>query len=181
MYTPVDVLFLGVRRRDGTNVQHAAEHSGTEIQKATDQAEVLVISRRQQVVGVFQDEDDPDPRGDEPPVEKIKTNKDQKSPRELIQEIVLNQYLVAEYYYLDLKQPDSAKALFQNILSEYKETEYAPKAALSLGLLNENIYDNSAAADSFYKIVLTEYPNSSSFYAADRRLNDSIIEKFRHI
>ncbi|TFB12948.1 tetratricopeptide repeat protein, partial [Candidatus Marinimicrobia bacterium MT.SAG.4] len=96
-----------------------------------------------------------------------------KSPRELIQEIIQHKYLIAEYYFLDLGQPDSAEVIFENFLSEYKESEFAPKAALSLGLLYETIYHDSSEADSFYNIVVKNYPNSPSLVEANRRLNKS--------
>jgi len=78
---------------------------------------------------------------------------------------------VAEYYYLDLGQPDSAKVIFEEFLAEYKESEFAPKAALSLGLLHDIVYHDSAAADSFYTIVVNNYPNSPSLIEAHRRMN----------
>lgn len=105
---------------------------------------------------------------DEPVIKKNK--KYQKTPRELIREVIQHEYLVAEYYYLDLGQPDSSKNIFLNILSEYEDSEYAPKAALSLGLLNESIYNDSTTADSFYNIVVTKYPNSPSLKEVNRIL-----------
>ena len=106
-----------------------------------------------------------------------KARKTQKTQRELIQEIIQHKYLVAEYYYLDLGQPDSAIVIFENFLSEYKYSDFAPKAALSLGLLNEIVYHDSSIADSFYHIVVNRYPNSLSLIEANRRLNRSKIDK----
>ena len=115
--------------------------------------------------------DEPRRESEKPVVKKPK--KYVKTPRELIQEIIQHKYLVAEYYFLDLGQPDSAKDIFENFLSEYKESEFAPKAALSLGLLHETIYHDSSVADSFYNIVVNNYPNSPSLIEANRRLNRS--------
>lgn len=111
------------------------------------------------------------PKPDVPVIKK--TSKNQKTQRALIQEIIKHKYLVAEYYYLDLGRPDSAKVIFGNFLSEYKNSDFAPKAALSLGLLNETVYHDSSTADSFYNIVVNRYPNSSSLIEANRRLNRS--------
>ncbi|MCH8272002.1 MAG: hypothetical protein IIB41_01990 [Candidatus Marinimicrobia bacterium] len=112
---------------------------------------------------------------DEAVIKKALEN--QKTQRELIQEIIQHKYLVAEYYYLDLGQPDSAIVIFENFLSEYKYSDFAPKAALSLGLLNEIVYHDSSIADSFYHIVVNRYPNSLSLIEANRRLNRSKIDK----
>jgi len=106
------------------------------------------------------------------PVTK-KTLKNRKTQRELIREIIQHKYLVAEYYYLDLGRADSAKVIFGSFLSEYQSSYFAPKAALSLGLLNETVYHDSSAADSFYNIVVNRYPNSPSLIEASRRLNRS--------
>ena len=115
--------------------------------------------------------DEPRRESEEPVLKKPK--KYVKSPRELIQEIIQHKYLIAEYYFLDLGQPDSAEVIFENFLSEYKESEFAPKAALSLGLIYETIYHDSSEADSFYNIVVNNYPNSPSLVEANRRLNKS--------
>ena len=130
---------------------------------AVDSAGVLQNSPNQKI------SDNPKP--DVPVIKK--TSKNQKTQRVLIQEIIQHKYLVAEYYYLDLGRPDSAKVIFGNFLSEYKNSDFAPKAALSLGLLNETVYHDSSTADSFYNIVVNRYPNSSSLIEANRRLNRS--------
>lgn len=104
-----------------------------------------------------------------------KSLKNQKTPGELIKEIVQHKYLIAEYYYLDLAQPDSSKNIFLEILSEYKDSDFAPKSALSLGLLNETVYHDSSTADSFYNIVVNKYPNSPSSIEVNRRLKRSKI------
>ena len=115
--------------------------------------------------------DEPRRKSEEPVLKKPK--KYVKSPRELIQGIIQHKYLIAEYYFLDLGQPDSAEVIFENFLSEYKESEFAPKAALSLGLLYETIYHDSSEADSYYNIVVNNYPNSPSSIEANRRLDKS--------
>ena len=115
------------------------------------------------------------PKPDVPVIKKTSIN--QKTQKELIREIIQHKYLVAEYYYLDLGQPDSAKVIFGNFLSEYAYSEFAPKAALSLGLLSETVYHDSSTADSFYNIVVKRYPNSPSLIEANRRMNSSESDK----
>lgn len=87
----------------------------------------------------------------------------------VVSELIHNEYLMAEYYQLDLKQPDSAKVLYEHILSEYSASEFAPRSALSLGILH--LETNKLFADSMFNLILTKYPGSPSTFEVNRRLN----------
>ena len=84
-------------------------------------------------------------------------------------ELIHNEYLMAEYYQLDLDQPDSARIIYEHILSEYSDSEFAPRSALSLGILHQET--NKLIADSLFNLILTKYPGSPSTIEVNRRLN----------
>ena len=76
-----------------------------------------------------------------------------------------------DYYLLDLDQPDSARVIYEHILSEYSDSEFAPRSALSLGIIH--LETNKSFADSMFNLVLRKYPGSPSTIEVNRRLNTS--------
>ncbi len=86
-------------------------------------------------------------------------------------ELIHYEYLMAEYYQLDLDQPDSARVIYEHILSEYSDSEFAPRSALSLGIIH--LETNKSFADSMFNLVLRKYPGSPSTIEVNRRLNTS--------
>ena len=92
-----------------------------------------------------------------------------RSKAAVIIELIHNEYLMAEFYQLDLNQPDSARTIYEHILTEYPDSEFAPRSALSLGILQ--MKTNQTFADSMFNLILTKYPDSPSTIEVNRRLN----------
>lgn len=84
---------------------------------------------------------------------------------------------MAEYYYLDLAQPDSARQILERILKDHHNSEFAPRAALTLGLLYDSVYENEQYADSMFHLVINDYSESPSVIEASRHLKIPIEEK----
>jgi len=95
----------------------------------------------------------------------------------VLRELIMSKYLMAEYYYLDLVQPDSARHILEEILINHHNSEFAPRAALTLGLLYDSVYENKQYADSMFYLVINEYPESPSVIEASRHLKVQIKEK----
>lgn len=79
-------------------------------------------------------------------------------------------YLLAEVYRLSLKKPDSALWAYQTIFEKFARTPAAPKALLAYGILQQETLGDSAAADSAYRRVLSDFPHSDYVKEALRRL-----------
>ena len=101
--------------------------------------------------------------------EKKETLFGKRSKNTVLLELIHNEYLKAEYYQLDLAQSDSARKIYEHILSEYSDSEFAPRSALSLGILH--LETNKLFADSMFNLILTKYPKSPSTIEVNRRLN----------
>jgi len=100
-------------------------------------------------------------------IQKRKENLFEKRDKNVVLiELIHNEYLMAEYYQLDLNQPDTARIIYEHILSVYPESEYAPRSALSLGILHLEI--NKSFADSMFNLVLRKYPGSPSTQEIER-------------
>lgn len=79
-------------------------------------------------------------------------------------------YLLAEVYRLSLKKPDSAAWAYQTVFEKFHLTPTAPKALLAYGLLKQETYQDSGAAQSTYQKLLAEYPHSDYAKEALSRL-----------
>ncbi|MFC1554011.1 tetratricopeptide repeat protein [candidate division KSB1 bacterium] len=76
-----------------------------------------------------------------------------------LKEITENLYIIAEEYYMRLNKPDSSIKYLENIVNDYPQTKYAPKALLmKMTLLAEN--DNLQEAESVKMRLLEDYPDS---------------------
>ena len=120
--------------------------------------------------------------------EKVKTVVEEKKPKKesrfgkraydvVLRELIMSKYLMAEYYYLDLAQPDSARQILERILRDHHNSEFAPRAALTLGLLYDSVYENEQYADSMFHLVINDYSESPSVIEASRHLKIPIEEK----
>lgn len=120
--------------------------------------------------------------------EKVKTVVEVKKPKKesrfgkraydvVLRELIMSKYLMAEYYYLDLAQPDSARQILERILKDHHNSEFAPRAALTLGLLYDSVYENEQYADSMFHLVINDYSDSPSVMEASRHLKLPIEEK----
>ena len=89
----------------------------------------------------------------------------------VLRELIYNEYLMAEFYQLDLIQPDSAISIFEHILTKYSDSEFAPRSALSLGILYSET--NKELADSMFNLILTKYSKSPSTIEVNRRMKNS--------
>ena len=121
-------------------------------------------------------------------VDTVKTVVEKKIPKKkskfgkrsydvVLRELIMSKYLMAEYYYLDLAQPDSARNILKRILINHHNSEFAPRAALTLGLLYDSVYENEQYSDSMFYLVINEYPQSPSVIEASRHLKIEIEEK----
>ena len=105
-------------------------------------------------------------------VEKINISPfGKRTKNTVLRELIHNEYLMAEFYHLDLNQPDSANSIYEHILSEYPDSEFAPRSALSLGILLSET--SKELADSMFNLILQKYPNSPSTIEVNRRLDNS--------
>ncbi|MCI0405392.1 MAG: tetratricopeptide repeat protein [candidate division Zixibacteria bacterium] len=79
-------------------------------------------------------------------------------------------YLLAEVYRLSLKKPDSALWAYRTVFEKFPQTPTAPKALLAHGFLQQSSFDDSIAARSMYRRLLSEHPHSDYAKEALSRL-----------
>jgi TolA-binding protein len=89
---------------------------------------------------------------------------------EAVDVAIESQYFLAELYLTQLDQPDSALSEYHALLDSFPDCKYAPNALLAIGWVMENIREDTAAAQEYYRRVLEEYPNSDLVVDAMERL-----------
>jgi len=92
-----------------------------------------------------------------------------------VEEIDKNLFLLAELYSFRFALPDSAERRYQRLISEFPESEHAPRALYNLIYLNENVFQNSLAAQNGYNRLIGDYPDSEFTNAARKALGLPII------
>lgn len=70
------------------------------------------------------------------------------------------QYQLADLYWFQLNQPDSAIAALEHLLATYPQTPIAPKGVITLSQMVLDQYGDTVRADSLLRSVLTAYPRS---------------------
>lgn len=92
-----------------------------------------------------------------------------KSEDELRLLVQRNMFDLANIFFTEMESLDSAKFYYENILEEYGDSAYAPKALYALGTYHLSL-DNEAKADSMFKLVYDEYPDDPLAVEAGRQL-----------
>ncbi|HID10151.1 MAG TPA: tetratricopeptide repeat protein [Candidatus Latescibacteria bacterium] len=67
---------------------------------------------------------------------------------------------LAEFLLLELSHPDSALTAYRQILREFPEDAFAPKALYAIGWILRNALNDTASADSAFRELLRRYPDS---------------------
>ncbi len=87
-------------------------------------------------------------------------------------------FLLAELYHHDLNRPDSALNEYIQLIDNYPESEYAPKALLAAASIYENKAD-TILADSLYRQLVKNYPSTDQAQLAADKIEDARIpEKY---
>ncbi|MFH1687100.1 MAG: tetratricopeptide repeat protein [bacterium] len=85
---------------------------------------------------------------------------DSSSSQELIDEAAYAQYQLAEVYWFKLDKPDSAMLEMRYVIDSFPTAYDAPKATIALSQMVRESQQDTAAADSMVRSVLTNYPHS---------------------
>ena len=85
---------------------------------------------------------------------------DSSATQEMIDEAAYIQYQLAELYWLDLNKPDSGIIAMQTVVDSFPTAYDSPKAMIALSEMIRDRREDSTAADSILREVLTQYPTS---------------------
>lgn len=96
---------------------------------------------------------------------------DSSATQEMIDEAAYTQYQLAELYWLDLNKPDSGIIAMQTVIDSFPDAYDSPKAMIALSEMIRDRREDSTAADSILREVLTRYPTSDFVAEALGRLN----------
>ncbi|RMH70069.1 MAG: outer membrane protein assembly factor BamD [Gemmatimonadetes bacterium] len=73
-------------------------------------------------------------------------------------------FLLAETYYFQVGEKDSALAQYQSVVTEFPESEFAPQALYALGWIYahdpEPAYRDSVRSQQMYRRIITDYPQT---------------------
>ena len=95
---------------------------------------------------------------------------DSSATQEMIDEAAYTQYQLAELYWLDLNKPDSGIIAMRTVSDSFPTAYDSPKAMIALSEMIRDRRDDSTAADSILREVLTTYPTSDFVVEAIDRL-----------
>lgn len=95
---------------------------------------------------------------------------DSSATQEMIDEAAYIQYQLAELYWLDLNKPDSGIIAMQTVVDSFPSAYDSPKAMIALSEMIRDRREDSTAADSILREVLTRYPTSDFVTEALERL-----------
>ncbi|NOZ56300.1 MAG: tetratricopeptide repeat protein [Calditrichaeota bacterium] len=84
--------------------------------------------------------------------------------------VAKNKLKLAEYYLFRFDKPDTALAIYKDILTRYAKTPSAPQALYSYIYILEAVHGDTAAADSFRKQLIEFYPDTPQADACRRQL-----------
>jgi len=82
-------------------------------------------------------------------------------------------FLLAELYFLQMNQPDSALVEYLTLVDKFPQSEYAAKSLYAAAWILENVKKDSVQAEDMYLRILTEYPQSDYQKLALKFLNAS--------
>lgn len=80
-------------------------------------------------------------------------------------------FFLAEIYYHQFNEPDSALAMYAQVVAQHPESDFAPRALAAMGYLYAHAKDDSVKAADTYRRLLTEYPHNDCVGDAVRYLN----------
>jgi len=86
-------------------------------------------------------------------------------------EAAKTQFLLAETYILDFERVDEAISEYQTVIDSFPESEYAPKAAYSIGWILENVKKDNEKAMLVYQNVIEKYPDTEYSVKAQKSLD----------
>jgi TolA-binding protein len=86
-----------------------------------------------------------------------------------------NELELGNLYLTEMNLPDSAKWLYDNVLSKYANTKYIPEVLYALGSYYLTI-DNERRADSLFESIYENYRYASVVNAAADKLNKPLID-----
>ena len=84
--------------------------------------------------------------------------------------VAKNKLKLAEYYLFRFDKPDTALAIYKDILTRYAKTPSAPQALYSYIYILESVHGDTAAADSFRKQLIEFYPDTPQADACRKQL-----------
>ena len=76
------------------------------------------------------------------------------------EELDKNLYLLGEIYFTRFALMDSAINMFRNLIENFPESNYSPKALYVLSYILSEVYKDTANADTCYRRIINKYPKS---------------------
>lgn len=104
---------------------------------------------------------------------KLAENPELKTFR--VEEVDRNLFLLAELYRSRFLKPDSAVVKYRDVIENYPESDYAPRALYNLGYMNRQVYQDTVEADAAFSQLINRYPKSTFSNAARELLGLPII------
>ena len=74
--------------------------------------------------------------------------------------IAMRTFSMAEIQFFQFNSPEKAIPSYEKIVIDFPDSEYAPRAAYSLGYINGVVLGDSIRARAWYDTLLTRYPDS---------------------
>lgn len=76
------------------------------------------------------------------------------------EELDKNLYLLGEIYFTRFALMDSAINRFKNLIENFPDSDYSPKALYVLSYILSEVYKDTANADTCYRRIINKYPKS---------------------
>jgi TolA-binding protein len=86
------------------------------------------------------------------------------------------QFLLAEIYFVDFKDPEKAIGAYQKVHREFPQSKWAPKALYAQLWIAHNIIENDSLVNVLAEDLINRYPNSEYAKSAKNLLGERDIE-----
>ncbi len=100
-----------------------------------------------------------------------------RSPEEVEESLLKNQFALGEFFLLKYQQYDSAAVTYTRFVKQYEDSLLTPKAYYALYYIYNRVKEDSLTADSIKNIIVSRYPQTPYAEKLLKEKNDNRREK----